>query len=113
MNANTSQGGCGVYSEGLKISIYAVHNNNILVFELKSILEYVIYVKKNHKVRRVDIFSDDEYALTQLQVLLNGQNRLPGDNIVKYFAEKIIKEIKKEDWLIEVHIHKVKAHSGV
>ena len=56
LNPNTCQGGCGVYSEGLKISmvkscLYAVHNNNILVLELKAILESVIYVKKNHKVR--------------------------------------------------------------
>ena len=51
--------------------------------------------------------------MTQLQVLLNGQNPLPGDNSAKYFSEKIIKEIKKEDWLIEVHMHKVKAHLGV
>ena len=51
--------------------------------------------------------------MTQLQVLLNGQNPLLGDNCAKYFAEKIIKEIKKEDWLTEVHMHKVKAHSGV
>ena len=47
------------------------------------------------------------------KVILNGQNPLPGDNSAKYFAEKIIKEIKKEDWLIEVHMHKVKAHSRV
>ena len=50
-----------------KSYLYAVHNNNILVLELKAILESVIYVKKNHKVRRVDIFFDSEDALTQLQ----------------------------------------------
>ena len=81
LNANIGQGRCGVYSKGLKISmakscLYAVHNNNILVLELKAILESVIYVKKNNKVRLVDIFSDSEDALTQLQVLLNGQNPL-------------------------------------
>ena len=54
-----------------KSRLYAVHNNNILVLELKAILESVIYVKKNHKVRRVDIFSDGEDALTQLRVLFN------------------------------------------
>ena len=74
----------------VKSCLYAVHNNNILVLKLKALLESVIYVKKNHKVRRVDIFSDSEDALTQLQVLLNGKNPLPGDNSAKYFAEKMI-----------------------
>ena len=69
LNVNTSQGGCRVYSEGLKVSmakscLYAVHNNNILVLELKDILDSVIYVEKNHKVRRVDTFSNSEDALT-------------------------------------------------
>ena len=71
-----------------KSCLYAVHNNNILVLKLKALLESVIYVKKNHKVRRVDIFSDGEDALTQLQVLLNGQNPLPGDNSANILLRK-------------------------
>ena len=63
LNANISQCRCRAYSEELKISmakscLYAVHNNNILVLELKAILESIIYVKKNHKVGLVDIFSN-------------------------------------------------------
>ena len=96
-----------------KSCLYAVHNNNILVLELKAILEFVIYVKKNHKVRWVDIFSDIEDALSEFQFLLNDHNPLPSENNAKYFAEKIIKEIKREEWSIEMHMHKVKAHSRI
>ena len=81
-----------------KSYLYAVHQNNIILLELKAILESVIYVKKNHKVHWVDIFLDNDDALTELQVLLNGENPLPSNNNAKDYVEKIIKEIKWEDW---------------
>lgn len=92
---------------------YAEHKNNVLRLESKAILEAVTHVKKNHKtLDRIDIFSDSEHALTQLQLLQNGEKLLPSDDNGG-LGERILKEINVNDWCTKVHMHKVKAHSGV
>ena len=111
------QGGYGVYSEALKICmakswLYAEHKNNILLLELKAILDAVIHLKNNKVAAKVHIFSDSEHALTLFQSLENGEiGLLSVDEIM--LGELILKEIKTENLGIEVHMHKVKAHSGI
>jgi len=118
LDKQTGQGGYGVYSPGLNIHMakpypYEKHKNNILRLESKAILEAVSDVKKNHKTRdRVDIFTDSEHALTHLQVLQNGERPLPSDDN-NGLGERILKEINDDNWSTKVHMHKVKAHSGV
>ena len=111
------QGGYGVYSEALKICmakswLYAEHKNNILLLELKAILDAVIHLKNNKVAAKVHIFSNSEHALTLFQSLENGETGFPSVG-EKLLGELILKEIKTENWGIEVHMHKVKAHSGI
>lgn len=115
---NTGQGGYSVYSPGLNIKManpsnYREHKNNVLRLESKAILEAVKLVKEKHKTRdRFDIFTDSEHALTHLQLLQDGEEPLFTDDN-DGLGKRILMEINNKNWPAQVHLHKVKAHSGV
>ena len=56
---------------------YVEHKKNVVSLQSKAILKAIKHVKKNHKTRdQVYMFHDSEHALTQLQLMLNGEKSL-------------------------------------
>lgn len=113
----TGQGGYGIYSSGLNMNFtnyydYQQHRNIVARIELKAILEAVKHVKLHHQSRRrIDIFTDCEFALVHLVNLIDGKE---GPQVYNNLGTAILREIKDDHgWLVNVVLHKVKAHSGI